>query len=442
MRLGSVALACLVTSAAHAQPGVTPPVGPMPPPTAEPRERDAIASVRDPDPVLAEQVAGALVARAQELYDARVFLDAKQLAVEALVRSPRGPAAEQAKFLIRAIDRQLGIIGPEPGTAGDPVASQPASEDGSVIDRSREPAIAEPRASQWSAGAHGALYGGLLGTTLGAVLDPDQPARTAVPAGIAAGLVAGYAVPRLADRVTWNEGQLRTVGSSTLWGGAVGGLFVDLGKSQGTSARSVLVGASLTSTVVGAGGVLLARQNRYSAGDIALVDTLAGIGAVGGLTLGMLMQPAETEAYTLNSALGIVGGVITGLVAAPETNTTPRRMARVAGAAAVGGAIPFLLYAGIYDRSTRDDERAIGALSSLGLVTGAFVGFRLTRGMDEGQDLVPGRPRVIEPDDAPPALLGRSSRGRWRSGVLAIRPLSRELAPQPGMALSLVGATW
>ena len=44
------------------------------------------------DTVLAEQIAASLVARAQELFDAKVFIDAKQLAVEALVRSPRGRA--------------------------------------------------------------------------------------------------------------------------------------------------------------------------------------------------------------------------------------------------------------------------------------------------------------------------------------------------------------
>src|SRR5690606_26528065 len=117
------------------------------------------------------------------------------------------------------------------------------------------------------------------------------------------------------------------------------------------------------------------------------VDTLAGIGTVGGLTMGMLMQPAQPEAYAVNSIIGAAGGVIAGIVAAPNTNTTPRRMLRVAGLSAAGGAVPFLLYGAIYDSGSKADERVVGLLSSVGLVGGAYLGFRLTRGMDEGLDV-------------------------------------------------------
>jgi hypothetical protein len=105
------------------------------------------------------------------------------------------------------------------------------------------------------------------------------------------------------------------------------------------------------------GGASLAVDHKLTRGDIALVDTLAGIGTAGGLTLGMLMQPAQKEAYAVNALLGATGGVIAGYVAGPQTNTTPRRMLRVAGVAAAGGALPFLLYAGIHKASTTADER-------------------------------------------------------------------------------------
>jgi hypothetical protein len=62
-------------------------------------------------------------------------------------------------------------------------------------------------------------------------------------------------------------------------------------------------------------------------------------------------------------------------------------MLRVAGLAAAGGALPFLLYAGIYTSSSSADERVVGVLSSAGLVGGAWRGFHLTRGMDEGKDV-------------------------------------------------------
>jgi hypothetical protein len=61
--------------------------------------------------------------------------------------------------------------------------------------------------------------------------------------------------------------------------------------------------------------------------------------------------------------------------------------------------------------------------------------------MDAGLDTLDGQP-VREPDDAPLALVGRSSAGRWRLGGIALSPLSRALAPQPGTALQLVGAAF
>jgi hypothetical protein len=242
----------------------------------------------------------------------------------------------------------------------------------------------------------------------------------------------------LLDKLHWNEGQIRTAGAGTVWGGVVGGLAGDLGKKQGTTARQVLVGASIGATVGGIGGAVIARDNAFTPGDIALVDTFAGIGAVGGLTIGMLMQPVETEAYSLNSIFGVASGVIVGLVAAPQTSTTPRRMARVAGMAALGGAAPFLLYAGIHDPNKTSDERVVGALSSVGLVAGTGSGFSLTRHLDAGKDIAPHK----SDDDAPASLLTLSSSRRWSLGMPAIQPLSRVLAPQPGAAVSVFGATF
>jgi hypothetical protein len=154
----------------------------------------------------------------------------------------------------------------------------------------------------------------------------------------------------------------------------------------------------------------------------------------------MVMQPAETEAYSLNSVLGIAGGVALGVIFAPRTNTTPRRMVRVASLAAIGAAAPFLLYAGIHSASSTADERVTGVLSAAGMVGGAWLGFRMTRGMDDGLDTLDGKRHAA--DDAPVALIGRSSDGRWGMGGVGFAPLSPALAPQRGMALQLVGAAF
>jgi hypothetical protein len=224
--------------------------------------------------------------------------------------------------------------------------------------------------------------------------------------------------------------RLRMAGSGAAWGGVIGGLFADVVRTSGTTTGHVVGGAALGAALGGGGGVLLARTGRYTTGDVAVVDTLAGIGAVGGLTLGMLMQPVEDEAYGLNAVLGAAGGVAVGLVAAPTLHLSARRMARIAGLAAAGGAAPFLLYPLIRGDGS-GDERLVGGLASAGLVGGALLGYRLTRGIADEPDDAPG--------DPPIALVGRSSRGAWGAGVVTVQPLGRSLAPQRGWVVPLVG---
>jgi hypothetical protein len=411
-----------------------------------------------PDFVLAEQIAEQLVARAQELLDARIWLDAKQLAVEALVKSPKGNAADRARYIIRVVNQQLDIKEDPPPTP--PSVVKPHDDvdlspiDGSQappLDPRRDPPPSEPgpqeRDGELAARVHGALYVGVLGATIGAFAGGDRPVAVAVPVGIVTGLGAGLLAPRLTRWLGWDEAQIRTAGSLSAWGGVMGSMFgtAVTGADESATmpskptARGVLLGASVGSTLGLAGGAYFAHERRLTRGDVALVDTLAGIGAVGGLTIGMLMQPAQPEAYAVNALLGTAGGVVIGLIAAPQTQTTPGRMLRVAGVAAAGGAIPFLLYAVIADSSTSADERVVGFLSSAGLVGGAYLGFRLTSDFEVGQDVHDRKAT----DDAPAALFGRHSDGTWSFGGLGVQQLSSRLAThQRGLTFTLVGATF
>jgi hypothetical protein len=421
---------------------------------AQPSPQDPYA----PDPVLGEQIAEQLVSRAQELLDAKMYLDAKQLAVEALVKSPKGSAAERARFIIRTVNQHLDIKEDPPPTPPSetrptdqvdlsPIHSPdapPAFDPSRMPPPSEQPDTGAVRDGRTAATVHAAIYGGTLFATAGAYMNSDSPASVAVPLGIVGGLGAGLLAHRYSRRLNWDEAQIRTAGSFNLWGGMVGGLFgtavSGAGLGEAPKATSVLLGASIGSTAGLLGGVGLARKQRLTRGDVALVDTLAGIGAVGGLTMGMLMQPVENEAYAVNSLLGVIGGVAVGVIAAPQTNTTPRRMLRVAGLAAAGGALPFLLYAAIYDDNTTGDERIVGLLSSAGLVGGAYLGFRLTRNMDVGLDV---KDRAPASQDAPAAVVGRNSDGSWGFGGLALSPLSRTLAThQRGMGVTLLGGAF
>lgn len=418
------------------------------PPASVPAAPQSSAPVAIPahDPVLAERVAAALVVRAQELLEARSLLDAKQLAVEALVQSPRGAAAETARAIIARVNQELGIA----IDTGRPDPLRPLVKPDEDVDLSpiQDPtsariSIAPPpegrgRRTRLADRVHGGLYLGLVGTAIGSLASGDNPAAGAVPAGLAAGLGGALVAPLAVDRLRWSEPQVRLVGSATIWGGVVGGLFGDIARTEGTTASEVLATAAAGSTLTGLAAVALARTSKLTRGDVAMVDTFAGIGAVGGLTAGMLMQPVQDEAYSLNSVVGVTAGVTVALLAAQRIDATPARMARVAGLSAVGAIAPFLLYAVIYSQDSTADERLTGALSTGGLVVGAYLGFRWTRGLDAGRDQL-GQ-RAVE--DAPAALIGRSSDGSWRMGGVGVQPLSRTLAPQPGMALQVIGAAF
>jgi hypothetical protein len=441
MRSG-VPLLLLVLGSGHAfaQPAnpATPPAPAPPAPAPGPEDPYAVAPGQDP--MLTEHVAGQLVARAQELFDAKMYVDAKQLAVEALVESPKGVAADAARSIIRQVNQVLGI-------QDDPVPALPDKPDVSPIEdptklakhvETATPTLAHD--GKMAAGVHGVLYGGVVGAAIGSLFSSSKPAEGAVPVGLAAAVGGALIAPRLTERLHWDEAQIRTTGSGSVWGGVAGGFFADvvLGSNGGhTTAPGVLIGSSIGATVGLAGGAYYARRHELTRGDVALIDTLAGMGTVGGLTIGMLMQPAQPEAYSLNAVIGAVGGVVVGVVAAPQTNTTPRRMLRVAGVAAAGGAVPLVILAAGPHRS--GVQRAAGGLSAAGMIAGAWLGFYLTRNLDVGLD-VPDH--VERASDSPPAVVGRDSDGHWHLGGFALAPLSPELAShQQGMTFTVLAGT-
>jgi hypothetical protein len=426
----AVLLAATSASAQPADPYANPPSTPAPAPTPP-----VAPTVAPADPVLAEQVAESLVDRAQELLDAKVFADAKQLAVEALVKAPTGPAADRAKLVIKQANAALGIVEPQDSPPPPPPDTRPIQDPTKVDTPTPPDGVHSPRTA---AVVHGAIYGGILGVTIGSFFSHNEAAG-AVPMGIGLAAAGAIFAPMIASHVHADEAQVREVGAGALWGGVFGGLVfgtIQGGDGGTVSGHTVFVGSAIGATLGGLGGLSLAYNDTYTRGDVALADTFAAVGTVGGLTLGMLMQPAQREAYSLNAAIGAAAGVITGLVVAPKTNTTPRRMIRVAGLAAAGGAWPFLILAA--DPHSSADQRVTGALSTLGLVGGLWLGFYLTRHVDEGLD-VPDHAKP-DADDAPPAIVGRSSDGHIGLGGLAILPLSPQLSTDHGAALNLFGA--
>lgn len=398
-------------------------------------------------PQLSDEVAASLVARAQELFEAKVYLDAKQLAVEALIKAPNGPSSARAKAIIKASNAALGIVESPAPVADHTPLTDPSMEPNAqpVTDPAMPPRQPAATGSSYRAAAmtHGALFGGSLGGMIGALVRPDHQASGAVLFGLPLAAAGAFVAPEVARKFDADNAQVLTLGAGNLWGGVIGGMFaatVEGGNGGKVTGAGIMLGSTIGATLGTLGTLGFAKDHQFSEGDVALIDTFAGIGTLGGLTVGMLMQPAQREAYAVNSILGTAAGLVTGYVVAPMTNTTPRRMARVAGLSLAGGAAPFLLYAAIYDSHASYDERLVGSLSSLGLIGGAWLGFYLTRDLDVGLDVNTRKKK--DDDDAPPAMLGRNSSGRWALDGLALKPLDPRLAPQAGMALTLIGATF
>src|SRR5215475_12994994 len=109
LRLGSaMLLAALCVRPAYAQ-DAPPPPSPPATPAAAPQDPYA-------QHVLDEQIAEQLVDRAQELMEAKLYVDAKQLAVEAMVKSPKGNAADRARFIVSTVNKFLHINEDPPPT--------------------------------------------------------------------------------------------------------------------------------------------------------------------------------------------------------------------------------------------------------------------------------------------------------------------------------------
>ncbi len=337
-------------------------------PYGEPVPTPTAPGAADPEIELA--VAQALVARARVLTGEGAHADAKQLVVEALVRRPGDP---EATALLAELNRKLGIVDPPVAAPADlrpPESPRPIAD---------EP-LPEPPPT-------------------GEGRRPDAVVRYA--AGVGGGAVAG-------------------------------GLFADVVSGLDDTSSGDILGGVLIGAVVGGGAAyLLERDTHLTVGDHALIGSLATWGLVGGLTFGLAIDPPEGEAYSLNGVVGIVGGYVVGHVAARQSDVSTRRMLRVNAAALIGAAAPWLLYAAASDPDSNDDEQAFGFLSTVGLLGGAYLGFRWTRGMAPGSEVDRAR------GHGPTALLMRDEAG-WRVGGIGG---SRAMGGG-GLVLTVAGGAW
>lgn len=370
-------ITCLVT------PAFAQPVDPYAPLDGEPAAPTPPA-VGEKDPAIAEAVALALVERARELMAAEQWADAQQLLGEAVVESPDGPAAQDARGLLEEVNRQLGI---GVGTIADPYAD---------VDDS-------------------------IGDPIDPIDDNVVDPFVDVPPPVAA------------------DGGKNFYLHTALMGGMVGGFFgdavtADLEPEDGIDSETPgpIIGGFLIGALAGAGVGAAFRKNKWlTRADVVTVDSFTAMGLLGSLSFTALTNPAESEAYSVSGILGTVGGAITGLVMAKRRDISVKRMTRIDLWAAAGGLGPWLLFAAATDKSA-DSAQAFGFLSTAGLIGGAWLGFRLTRKMDGPT------PSTIA--DAPAGVVQRDSDGSWHAGTLSLRPL--EPGKGRGGTLDLVGVAF
>jgi hypothetical protein len=372
-----------------------------------------------------EAVAASLVARAHQLLDIKEWSDAKQLAVEALMRSPSGASSADAKAVIRAANRALGIA--DDDGAGPTAAPPRTTADATPpIDPYAQPTpTAPPRTEGPVRGravlaSYGLVGGGLLGLAAVGAGGGESSGGADTGGALIGGLVGGGLGWWVGKHYDVSLAHARAVGAGTTWGAVAFGLFTDAvgGSDKPTTHDEVFVGSGV-GALVGTFGAAVYADNHHdlTTGDVTLIDSLASIGLVGGVDVGELMQPYSTEAYSLNAALGVAGGVVVGMYAAPRVELSTRRLVRVDAAAAVGAGAPWLLYALVHSDSTHADERIFGVVSAAGMLTGAYLGLRWTRGMDDKKVAVRRRGRSIE------------------LGALDVRPATTPLAPTTGRGL-------
>jgi hypothetical protein len=386
--LTAVATAASTTAAVaqpldpYGDPAPAPDTKPAPPPADQP------PGVTDRDPEMDEAVAAALVRRAKELIAVEAWADAQQLLGEAVVRSPDGAAATEARALLVDVNAKLGI---QPAQA-EPQPPQPPPD-----------RVADPVVQQ---------------------LDYERPEAPRGP----------------------SRGGRAFLGHSIVIGGVIGGFFGDVvtadidgteidGDPEDTEDAGGIVGGVLLGAVGGlALGMGLRKNEWMTRDDVTVIDSFTAFGMVGSLSLGAVMDPAETEAYSMNAVIGTGAGLVTGLLVAKKHEISSRRMARVDLWAAAGALAPWLIFTAA--DGDHDGAQVAGVFSIAGLVGGAWLGFRVTRDWD-------GAPAYR--DDAPPAVVRRGSDGAWSVGAPSLRPVNDpSLGPVlgRGAAVGLVGARW
>ena len=441
----------LMATAASAQP--TPPAAA--PSNVEQEVGDAVAAV--------------LFERGNHLYARRDFANAKKMFIESLVRSAQGPKSLDALAMLRACNERLGIKNAEHGRPGtgatgpldpygtddakqpkdpaplDPYGEGPAKPDNpldpygdgpkdpggdkpTLTDKVKPPKRTQPRSRHRDRAKVGAIasysWGALAGLSIGlAVTGPEGDDGEFSGAGVAGGAIGAAAgvgaMHLLLRKRRFTSGQHALLVSSGSWGAYGMGLFSDIVSGvDDTQPNDVHVGVAVGSVLGTAAGVYLARKFDPDPARVAFINSVGAYGGAAGFMLGFVLNPAETEAFSVNGIFGAGGGLVLGYVLRNKLTFSARRLMRINLGVLAGGAVAWaVLYPGIADDTSSGDEQLVGGISLAGMAVGGYVAWRLTRSMDKRSGASAAA--------ATPGLFSHSAMGGWQLGVPVPRPLGR-----------------
>jgi len=408
-----------------------------------------------------DAVAKALANRGQLLFDRGDFASAKQMFIESLERSPKGPSAGNAVAMLRACNQRLGIKdldqgsplavplgggGPTDPYAGDGGPADPYAGDGGgptdpyggdgigpnppgPIDQPA-PGVARRRLT---------VFGGTYGALLGLAITGPENDQGDIGGAAVLGAVGGAAVGSLA--AWWfgrnrdlAVGDVQAIMAGGTWGAYTIALFGDAVTGVGTSTTNEIVVASAIGGTLGLGGGYLWSRQHPSEGDVSLVNSFGAYASVAGLQLGAVMQPPKSEAYSINAMIGAGAGLAIGVYAANRVEVSRARMLRVDLGVLAGAAIPWLGYLALGDGGS-GGQQAAGLIALATMSAGGYLGWRLGRGLDDHPTTPAGPSPPADDFGTTTGLLLRASSGRWAVGVPLPRPMqSPALGPRVGTA--------
>jgi hypothetical protein len=384
-------------------------------------------------------VAEALYRRGVALYESGDYAHAVELLSEALERKPDGRHAGEARELLRKAREKIpSVNAPSDDGPLDPYAGKPA-EDHPVdpYGQSKQPPSDDGLAAAELADARRQLlfWGGVLGLNAGlAIIGPEDNRGLVGPGAIIAGLVGagvgiglGYAGERF---LSLRPGQIGAVTSGGFWSTYTLALFGDVVTGSSTHANDLFRYGAAGAAVGTGAGLFYALKAEPSRDEIAIVNSMGFYATTLGFLLGVAMNPARTEAYSLNAAVGAVAGVTVGVLVAPRIELPRRRSLMIDLGAVAGGALPWILLYPFIADSGDGAAQITGALSMVTLAAGAVSAFFLTRGESDG--VAEGSQQKMSAYGFVPALLQRSADGGWSVSAPVPRPLWSLQAEQPG----------